>query len=138
MNRRLLYLKEFFLGLFLHGIYDAVRNHPILLKKLFVLQNDYDKDYIDAVYLVPTLTPVFSSHDSGKVCKEKFILGNLQDCLLSLHDNIISGYSEALAYKDEEEVTTIGGEGEKFHDAKLTPAGALGCLTGQQHKPCNG
>ena len=137
INRRSLYLKEFCRGLSLYGIHDTVRKHPALLKKLFVLQNDND-DNVDAMYLASIFTPVFSTNDSEKLCKEEAILDNLQDCILKFEDNAISGYSEALAYKEEDDITTSGERGEKFHDAKLTPAGVLGWLTGQQHKPLNG
>ena len=136
INRRSLYLKEFCRGLSLFGIYDAMRNHPDLFKKLFVLPNG--DDHIDAMYLASVLTPIFSSQDSEKVRKEEIILDNLQDCILNFEDNPISGYSEALAYKDEDHSATSDEGEEEFHNAKLTPAGVLGWLTGQQHKPLNG
>lgn len=136
INRRSLYLKEFCRGLSLFGIYDAVQNHPKLLKELFVLQGGDGQ--VDAMYLASVLTPVFSSQDSEKVHKEEIILDHLQDCILNFEDNPISGYSEALAYKDEDHSTTLGEEEETFHNAKVTPAGILGWLTGQQHKPLNG
>ena len=92
INRRSLYLKEFCRGLPLYGIYDTVRNHPALLKKLFVLQNEND-DNVDAMYLASIFTPVFSANDSERLCKEEAILHNLQDCILEFEDNAISGYS---------------------------------------------
>eukprot|EP00794_Sanderia_malayensis_P012930 gene12930-14262_t len=135
INRRSLYLKEFSRGLSLFGIYDALRDHPDLLKKLFVLQRDADK--VDSMYLASVLSPVFSSQDPDKLHKEEIVLDNLQDCIFNFEDNLVSGYSEPLAYKDEDPHAQTESE-EKFHNAKLTPAGVLGWLTGQQHKPLNG
>eukprot|EP00794_Sanderia_malayensis_P016405 gene16405-18042_t len=116
-------------------IIATIKDHPDLLKKLFVLQRDADK--VDSMYLASVLSPVFSSQDPAKLHKEEIVLDNLQDCIFNFEDNLVSGYSEPLAYKDEDPDAQTESE-EKFHNAKLTPAGVLGWLTGQQQKPLNG
>ena len=66
-----------------------------------------------------------------------------QDFLIQLEDNKVSGYSEAIAWKnqDEQDESVACGSDEHqeyFQSADLTPAGILGWLTGQKHAPING
>ena len=65
------------------------------------------------------------------------MIDHFQDFLIGLEDNYITGYKEALAWDTEEGASADSVE-EHFQMADLTPAGVLGWMTGQQHKPING
>ena len=71
---------------------------------------------------------------------EESIMDLLQDFLFSLEDDkIVSGYTEAMSSNDgNAEIGDTAGSSEGnevFQVADLTPAGGMGWLTGQKHKP---
>ena len=65
-------------------------------------------------------------------------MDNFQDFLISLEDEVITGYTEAIACKtdadDPDQCTSNDQEIETFSIQDLTPAGVLGWLTGQKHR----
>ena len=135
MSRRSVYLREFCNGLRLHGIAEALQQHPNILKPLFVKQDNVEK--VEANYLVSVLVPLYSDSEPTKLVAEERVLDNLQDCIMGLEDGQVTGYSEAMTY--EEEIVDAASEVEnEMRSIEMTPAGVLGWLTGQQHKPLNG
>ena len=135
MSRRSVYLREFRKGLHLHGIAEALQQHPSILKPLFVKQENDEK--VDANYLVSILVPLYSDSEPTKLAAEERVLDNLQDCIMGLEDGHVTGYAEAITYEEEIEDATSEVENE-MRSIEMTPAGVLGWLTGQQHKPVNG
>ena len=57
-----------------------------------------------------------------------------------MEDKNITDYTEALAWKEKNDITDENGvlEAEKYQAVDVSPAGVLGWLTGQQHCPVNG
>ena len=135
ISRRSVYLREFRNGLRLHGIAEAMRQHSNILKPLFVKQHNVEK--LDANYLVSILVPLYSDSEPTKLAAEERVVDNLQDYIMGLEDGQVTGYSEAMTY--EEEMVDASSEVENgMRSIEMTPAGVLGWLTGQQHKPLNG
>lgn len=143
VGKRLLYLKEFAEGLNLFGVIGAVRAYPNLTKSLFVKKED--GDVVDANYVFSLMIPQYSTEGSSRKAHEEQIMDNLQDFLISLEDESITGYSEAIAWAEEDptelklpvESDVKMEAADKFEMASITPSGVLGWLTGQQHKPLN-
>lgn len=142
IGRRSLYLKEFVEGLKLCGVLAAVRAHAEIAKPLFVRGEENRK--VDANYLFSLMHPHYSSDGTSKRALEECIMDNLQDFLITLEDESICGYSEAIAWAVDDPTEQVAGdaaateENSQFQMADLTPAGVLGWLTGQQHIPLNG
>ena len=91
---------------------------------------------VDANYLVSLMAPEFSPEGSSRRLKEEEIMDNFQDFLISLEDEVITGYTEAIACNtddDADQCTNNDQEIETFSIPDLTPAGVLGWLTGQKH-----
>lgn len=142
-GRRLLYLKEFSEGLKLYGVLKTTQVNSVIARPLFVRSEDKRK--VDANYLVSLMSPHYSEDGTTKRAIEERIVDNLQDFLMSLEDESISGYSEAIAWVDDgpnkiDDGVSDGAEitDERFQEADLSPAGVLGWLTGQRHVPLNG
>ena len=141
-GKRLLYLKEFAEGLKLCGVLEAVRAYPEIAKELFVKGNE--SCIVDANYVYSLMSPVYSDEGTSKRVLEDSVLDHFQDFLMALEDESICGYTEAIAWEDaysskeipDDAVPTE--ENSQFKTANLTPAGVLGWLTGQRHRPLNG
>ena len=60
-------------------------------------------------------------------------MDNFQDFLATVEDKNIAGYSEALAWKEDNNVTDEidDNEAEKYQVVDVSPSGVLGWLTGQ-------
>lgn len=142
--KRLLYLKEFAEGMKLFGVIEAIRANPGITKSLFV--KGEHEDVVDANYVFSLMCPEHSLEGSSKKAHEEQIMDNLQDFLMSLEDESITGYAEAVAWAEEDpaeqklpdDVVKSPEDTAKFEMANITPSGVLGWLTGQQHKPLNG
>lgn len=67
-------------------------------------------------------------------------MDNFQDFLATVEDKNITCYTEALAWKEMNNITDENGvlEAEKYQAVDVSPAGVLGWLTGQKHRPVNG
>jgi hypothetical protein len=140
ISRRLLYLSEFLKGLELFDVAANVTQHPSIFKEAFVNTN---RGKVDANYVVSLFSPVHSPEGTSRRHIEEQIVDCFQDFLIQLEDNKVSGYSEAIAWKnqDEQDESVACGSDEHqecFQSADLTPAGILGWLTGQKHAPING
>ena len=137
ISRRLLYLSEFLKGLELFGVAANVVQHPSIFKEAFV---NTSRGKVDANYVVSLFSPVYSPEGSSRRHIEEQIVDCFQDFLIELEDNEVSGYTEAIAWKnqDEHNESEVCGSEECFQSADLTPAGILGWLTGQKHEPING
>ena len=138
VTRRLMYLKEFFLGLELFGFVSILKNNVELLKELFVVTDNK----VDANFVVSALTANFSATGRKRRKDEELIIDYFQDMLISLEDGKVSGQSEPLAYFHGDK----GIEGSiEFEDdtvaskttPDLSPAGIFKWLTGQRHKSLN-
>ena len=94
VTKRLVYLKEFFLGLELFGFGSVLKNNVELLKELFVFtDNEVDANFVESV-----LTANFSATGTKRWKGEELIIDYFQDMLISLEDGKVSGQSEPLAY----------------------------------------
>ena len=96
---------------------------------------------MDANYLFSLMAPEFSPQGSSRQHNEEHIMDYFQDLLLSLADDQITGYTEAIACNVEEELdvpdqspTGEHQESETLSTQDLTPAGVLGWLMGQKHR----
>lgn len=96
---------------------------------------------MDANYLFSLMAPEFSPQGSSRQHNEEHIMDYFQDLLLSLADDQITGYTEAIACNVEEELDVLDQsptgehqESETLSIQDLTPAGVLGWLMGQKHR----
>ena len=140
ISRRLLYLSEFLKGLEIFGVAAYVVQHPSIFKEAFV---NTSRGNVDANYVVSLFSPVYSPEGTSRRHIEEQVVDYFQDFLIQLEDNEVSGYTEAIAWKAQDEqnesVACDSDEHKEcFQSADLTPAGILGWLTGQKHEPING
>ena len=140
ISRRLLYLSEFLKGLELFGVAANVVQHPCVFKEAFV---NTTRGKVDANYVVSLFSPIHSPEGTSRRHIEEQIVDCFQDFLIQLEDNEISGLTEAIAWKNQDEQNESEACGsdehqECFQSSDLTPAGILGWLTGQKHAPING
>ena len=138
LSRRALCLKQFKQGLHLYGLSDVISRYPALTRSLFVMGQ---QQKVDANYLFSFMAPEFSPQGSSRRHNEENIMDYVQDLFLSLEDDQITGYTEAIASNVEEELdvpdrspTGEHRESETFSTQDLTPAGVLGSLAGQKHR----
>jgi hypothetical protein len=124
VNKRLLYLKEFVEGLKSYGLADALKSNYDLFKPLFVANTSGQKP-VGAIYVFSLVNPCYSTQGKSKR-KLEDVIENFQDFLMLLEDKQVRGTLSPLD------------DTNKFQEADLTPAGVLGWLTGQRHRPLNG
>jgi hypothetical protein len=134
VTKRLVYLNEFMHGLDSYGLRNILQTHPNVCKALFV-QDDHDESAVDANYLFSIMNPEFSEAGTTRKEIEESMMDFLQDFLFGLEDKpCVSGYAQALATSDD----SAGAESEQEQlllSPDCTPAGIMGWLTGQKHKP---
>ena len=137
VNKRLLYLREFCEGLKLFNVYALVKDNAVLCKDLFV-QNTSGP--VDSDYVFSLVSPCYSAEGTSRRKLEEEVMDNFQDFLSTVEDKNITGYTEALAWKEKNNITDENGvlEAEKYQAVNVSPAGVLGWLTGQKHRPVNG
>ena len=137
--KRVAFLKEFLEGLKLFGVADAIKRHPQVCTSLFT-RDSQSLHVIDANYLISLLRPEYSPKGSTRQLVEESLMDYFQDFVYNLEDDKnICGFSEALAWNEDQGVGSVNLEpAEQFSTADLTPAGVMGWLTGQKHKPLNG
>ncbi|KAK3712968.1 hypothetical protein QZH41_000634 [Actinostola sp. cb2023] len=141
VSKRLLYVREFMEGLKSFGLADIIQSHPEACRSLFVKTSQAST--VDANYLFSVLQPKYSEEGSSRKKVEESIMDLFQDFLFKLEDeDHISGYTEAIAWdQDEESTAEVSHDDqpdEHFQSPDLTVAGILGWLTGQKHIPLNG
>ena len=136
INKRLLYMREFCEGLKLFNVYDLIKDNTALCKDLFVPTTSGP---VDADYVFSLLSPCYSAEGTSKRKLEEEVMDNFQDFLATVEDKNITGYTEALAWK-ENNVTDESDDNEalKYQAVDVSPCGVLGWLTGQKHRPVNG
>ena len=136
VNKRLLYLREFCEGLKLFNVYALVKDNAALCKDLFV-QNTSGP--VDSDYVFSLISPHYSAEGTSRRKLEEAVMDNFQDFLLTVEDKNITGYTEALAWKEMNNITDEDAlEAEQNQAINVSPAGVLGWLTGQKHRPVNG
>ena len=133
VSRRNTYLSELSKGMNLFEMFPTLKNHKTVFKEVFVTRNTD----VDANYIMSILNPIFSSEpDKRKV--EESVIDHLQDFLNYIEDNHVAGHSgEMTTYNEGIDDYDSADDDSKSNiiDADLTPAGVLGWLTGQRHKP---
>ena len=140
VSRRLLCVNEFMKGLQLFGLAEAIQKYTEACKEIFIKGSDK----VGANYLFLLMFPEYSEDGTTLKQIEESIMDLLQDFLFSLEDDkIVSRYTEAMSSNDgNAEIADTAGSSEEgnevFQAADLTPAGVIGWLTGQKHKPLNG
>ena len=135
VSRRLVCVNVFMNGLQLFDLSEVIQKYPEACKEIFIMGSDD----VDANYLFSLMYPEYS--DDGTTLKqiEESIVDLFQYFLFSLEDDkIVSGYTEAMSSNDDDDKAGPSGDNEVFQAADLTPAGVMGWLTGQKHKPLNG
>ena len=67
-------------------------------------------------------------------------MDNFQDFLATVEDKNITGYTEALAWNENNIITDGGDDNEalKYQVVDVSPCGVLGWLTRRKHRPVNG
>jgi len=137
VTNRMLYLQEFKRGLNHYGFLDVLQKNPKLCKELFVIGTSTTA--VDSNYVVSQLQPQFSDGGTAARTIEEKVFDHLHDFIMDLEDNTVEGYSEEIAYSHNDTEDEAGGiqfEGTQTEvDADLSPAGILGWLTGQKHRP---
>ena len=136
VTKRLVYLKEFLNGLDSYGMKNIIQTHPEACKPLFV-KDAGNNDAVDANYLFSSLHPEHAEEGSSRRKIEVSTMDLLQDFLFRLEDdpNVnCSGYAEAMASCEDTDKEAAGSK-EELLLPDLTPAGGLGWLTGQKHRP---
>lgn len=110
-----------------------IKRNSDLCKSLFVIGEVED---VDANYVFSLLKPNYSLEGSNRCQTEEKVI---EDFLIALEDENISGYSEALAWGDKSTSNDDYNDDDKCSTTvDVTPAGVLGWLTGQRHRPVNG
>ena len=138
MSRKQVFINEFAKGLELFGLLDMMKANPELFPPLFVIDFS-NAEEVDANYVVSILKPEFSGEGTSRQSVEEGILDYFQDFLISLENNEITGYKEMLASDVGGESSVVENDSaELYNEAELTPAGVLGWMTGQKHRPING
>lgn len=86
------------------------------------------------------LSPCYSAEGTSRRKLEEEVIDNFQDFLATVEDKNIAGYTEALAWKEINNVTdeSDDNEPEKYQVVDVSPSRVLGWLTGQKHRPENG
>ncbi len=134
-----MYLKEFRNGLNLYDLPTFFTSSANVCKDLFVIGQS---KAVDANFVVSCMKPCYSETGSSRRAVEEMLVDNFQDLLISLEDEHVTGYTEALAWNDGTD--SIGNleddtaERKILQSADLTPAGVFGWITGQKHVPLNG
>ena len=139
VSKRLVYLKEFVDRLDAYGLRSIIQTHPEACKPLFV-QDVSSHDAVDANYLFSSLCPEYAPEGSTRREVEESMMDFLQDFLFHLEDdpNVnVSGYAEPLASCENTGIE-VAESHEELLLPDLTPAGVMGWLTGQKHKPITG
>ena len=96
---------------------------------------------VDANYLFSSLHPQNAEEGSSRKKVEESTMDLLLDFLFHLEDvpNVnCSGYAEAMASCEDTGKEVSAGSKEELLLPDLTPAGVLGGLTGEKHKPISG
>ena len=113
------------------------------MQKLASLSVKYagNNDAVDANYLFSSLHPEHAKEGSSQRKVEESTMDLLQDFLFCLEDHLnvnCFGYAEAMASCEGTGKKVPAGCKEELRLPDLTPAGVLGWLTGQKHKPISG
>ena len=146
VTRRVLYLKEFLEGLNAYGLGSIIQSHPEACKALFVKDVHNDDDQFDANFLFSSLRPSYSPKGSSRRTTEESMMDFFQDFLFNLEGEPrvnAAAYAEAIASDDTDDPrnhtnTEVVQTHVQFQCPDWSPAGVLGWLTGQKHKPING
>ena len=95
---------------------------------------------VDSDSVFSVLSPCYSDEGTSRRKFKKEVMDNFQDFLAIVEDNNITGYTEALAWKENNNVTHESDDNEaaKYQVVDVSPSGVLGWLTGQKHRPVNG
>ena len=143
LTRSVLFLE----GLNAYGLGTIIQSHPEACKALFVKDVHNDDDQVDANFLFLSLRPSYSPKGSTRRrTTEESTMDFFQDFLFNLEDKQrvnAAGYAEAIASDDTDDPTNhtntevVQTHGQ-FQCPDCSPAGVLGWLTGQKHKPING
>ena len=111
----------------LFGLSEVIQKYPEACKEIFIMGSDV----VDANYLFSLMYPEYSEDGTTLKQIEESIMDLFQDFLFSLEDDKI------VSSNDDDDKAGPSGDNEVFQAADLTPAGVMGWLTGQKHKPLN-
>ena len=138
-------------GLASFDLARLIITYPEVCKPLFV-NDSQNQDAIDANYLFSLMVPEYSPEGSSKRCTEEIIMDHLQDFLFKLEDEQVSfkdsaddtdTFHDSFAPQvtpntDNDAIVDETAENVQLSKPSLSPAGVMGWLTGQQHKPLDG
>ena len=129
-----------------------VNAYPEVCKPLFVIDSQ-NQDIIYSIYLFSLMVPEYSPEGSSKRSLEEIIITHIQDFLFKLKDeqdfskvaadvvtvhDSIAPHNTETPNDDDDAIVHETLSAEQFSQSNLSPAGVIGCLTGQQHKTLNG
>ena len=137
VNRRMLYMKEFFTGMSIYGLAELMKSNPSACQPLFVDGSFKEQLAPDANYLFSIMSPQYSPTGSVRRHIEENVMDHFQDCLNLCEDANIVGHAAAVGYKDDTLDSGLEQGREIFENPDLTVAGVMGWLTGQRHRPVN-
>ena len=127
VSKRLIYLKEFMDGMQSYSLSELIQQYPAICEPLFV--NCSTERVVDANHVFSILQPNYSPESTTRWKLEEAAMDMFQDFLFKLEDEDVSGYEEAMLPCEDESSEV------QFLKPDLTPAGVLGWLTGQKHRP---
>ncbi|XP_028517625.1 uncharacterized protein LOC114575961 [Exaiptasia diaphana] len=131
ITKRLVYLNEFLDGMQSFGLADIIKTCPAICKSLFI-KSTSSSNVVDANYVFSILQANYSPRDTSRRNFEEAAMDMFQDLLFRMEDEDVRGCEEAALPYEEGSTEVV------FQKPDLTPAGVLGWLTGQKHKPLGG
>ena len=95
---------------------------------------------MDSDYVFSLVSPCYSAEGMSRWKLEETVMDNFQDFVSTVGDKNIKGYTEALGWKENNNITDENGvlEATKHQAVDASPARVLGWLTGQNYCPVNG
>ena len=134
VSKRILYMKEFSIGLNSYGLADIIKDKPDECKPLFV-NGFLNKELVpDADYLYSLMHPQFSEEGSTKRVIEEAMMDAFQDTLNAFEDKEVTGSTSTIAWNYDDGCESYDGK-DVLVSPDLTVPAVFGWLTGMKHKP---
>ena len=140
VSKRMLYMKEFSIGLNSYGLADIIKDKPVEYQPLFV-NGLLNKELApDSDYLYSLMVPQFSEEGSSRRTIEENMMDTFQDTLNAFEDKEVAGSDTTIAWNYDDDDCEDSGQKEEpvLESPVLTIPGVFGWLTGRQHKPIIG
>jgi hypothetical protein len=139
VSKRMLYMKEFSIGLNSYGLADIIKDKSDECQPLFV-NGLLNKELApDSDYLYSLMVPEFAEEGSSRRTIEESMMDAFQDTLNAFEDREVKGFDTIIAWNYDDACEDSGEKEEPVSvSPDLTIPGVFGWLTGRQHKPIIG